>query len=61
MKKVELARVLARETHLSRAAARDQVDELVHQILKSLRDGRQVKLPGVGKLVVKSLKRGDPE
>jgi nucleoid DNA-binding protein len=51
MKRKELAGVLAREHGLTRAAARDQVDELVHKILKSLRKGEPVVLPGVGRLV----------
>jgi len=51
MKREELAQKLARQSNLSRAAARDQVDELVHRILKSLRDGQPVELPGVGRLV----------
>jgi nucleoid DNA-binding protein len=53
MKREELARTLARQTNLSRAAARDQVDELVRRILKTLRQGRPVELPGVGRLVAK--------
>ncbi len=51
MKREELARRVARQAHVSRATARDQVDELVHGILKSLRGGLPVELPGVGKLV----------
>lgn len=39
MKRKELASALAREHRLTRAAARDQLDELVHKILKSLRKG----------------------
>ena len=54
MKREELARTLARQNNLSGAAARDQVDKLVHRILKSLRQGRPVELPGVGKLIAKS-------
>ena len=57
MKREELARVLSRQTNLSRAAARDQIDELVHRILKTLREGWPVELPGVGKLVAKSVSR----
>lgn len=53
MTREDLARTLARQTSLSSADARDQVDELVHKILKALRQGRPVKLPGVGKLVSK--------
>ena len=51
MKREELARTLARETHQSSAAARDQIDELGHRILKALRAGHPVDLPGIGKLV----------
>jgi nucleoid DNA-binding protein len=51
MKRDDLARSLARETHKTRAEARDQIDELVHQILTSLRAGKPVVLPGMGKLV----------
>jgi nucleoid DNA-binding protein len=53
MKREELARTLARQTNLSRAAARDEVDELVHRILKTLRKGETVEFPGVGKLVAR--------
>jgi nucleoid DNA-binding protein len=51
MKREELAKKLARKTGLSDSAARNEVDELVHNILHKLRKGQQVKLPGVGKLV----------
>jgi nucleoid DNA-binding protein len=57
MKREELAGALAREHRLTRAAARDQVDELVHKILKSLRKGEPVVLPGVGRLVAKPRSR----
>jgi nucleoid DNA-binding protein len=50
MKREEIAKTLARETGLTHSAARNEVDELVHQILQKLRKGQQVKLPGVGKL-----------
>ena len=53
MKRDELARALARERRLSRAAARDQVDEVVSKVLRSLRKGQPVELPGVGRLVAK--------
>jgi nucleoid DNA-binding protein len=56
MKQEELARELARElpkeTRLPRAVAQDRIDELVHQIVRKLRRGRPVELPGLGKLVV---------
>ena len=51
MKREELAKKLARKTGLSNSAARNEVDELVHNILHKLRKGQQVKVPGVGKLV----------
>jgi nucleoid DNA-binding protein len=50
MKREELAITLARRKRLSKADAQDRVDEVVHQILKKLKHGRSVKLPGVGKL-----------
>ena len=61
MKREELARKLSEQSHVTRAEARDQVDELVRKILKSLREGTPVELPGVGRLVSKPglvLKRG---
>ena len=48
----ELARELPKETRLPRAVAQDRIDELVHQIVRKLRRGRPVELPGLGKLVV---------
>jgi nucleoid DNA-binding protein len=52
MKRKELARELAREAGLPAAAAQDRIDELVHRIVKQLRRGERVDLPGVGKLVM---------
>ena len=51
MKRAELARTLARKTKVSTAVARDEVDEQFHKIIKSLRRGKPVKLPGVGRLI----------
>ena len=56
MKRAELAKTLARKTGLSKSAAQNEVDELVAGILRKLRQGQQVKLPGVGKLVAKKLR-----
>ena len=53
MKREELARQLARQKKVSSAQARDQVDEMVRKILKALRQGQPVELPGVGRLVSK--------
>jgi nucleoid DNA-binding protein len=53
MKREQLARKLAQQSHVSRAEARDQVDEVVRKILHSLRNGQPVELPGVGRLTSK--------
>jgi nucleoid DNA-binding protein len=53
MKRKEIARTLARRKRLPDAIARDQVDEMVHKILKKLRKGQPVDLPGLGKLMPK--------
>ncbi len=50
MKKHALAARLARKTRLSRAAAADQLDGLIHDILADLKRGRSVSLPGLGTL-----------
>lgn len=51
MKPDDFTRTIARKTRISHAAARDQVDEVVHKILKTLKKGKPVKLPGLGKLL----------
>ena len=53
MKRDELARKLAKQGRMSPAQARDQVDEMVCKIMKALREGQPVELPGVGRLVSK--------
>lgn len=50
MKRKDLARELARTAHLSAGAAQDQVDELVHEILRKLRAGEPVDITRLGKL-----------
>ena len=54
MKRVELARKLARLTHQTPAQAKDEIDALAHRILTALRKGRPVTLPLMGKLTVLS-------
>lgn len=49
MKKIDLAKRLARQSHTSKAAAADRLDRVVHGILKNLRKGRPVSLPGLGR------------
>jgi nucleoid DNA-binding protein len=57
MKLEEIARKLAKQAHIPAAEARDQVDALVHKILKSLREGKPVEFPGIGRLVTSQLTR----
>jgi nucleoid DNA-binding protein len=51
MNKGELANRLARQMHRSKAAAADELDRVVHQILTSLRRGEKARLPGLGTFV----------
>jgi len=48
MRKDELAGRLAKRTGLSKAAAADRLDGVVHDILTSLRKGQAAPLPGLG-------------
>ena len=49
MKKLEIARQLARRSRLSQAEAADRLDVLLHKILSDLRKGGEATLPGLGK------------
>ncbi len=48
MRKDEIARRLARQSGVSKEAAADQLDQVVHDILKTLRRGKPAALPGLG-------------
>ena len=48
MKKVQLARRLARKSGISTAAAADQLDGILSGILRRVRKGRSASLPGLG-------------
>ncbi len=48
MRKHDIARLLARSSHVTKAAAADQLDSVVHDILKKLKKGKTVSLPGLG-------------
>jgi nucleoid DNA-binding protein len=48
MKKEQLARQLAKESGITPAAAADQVDRIVTDILKRVRKGQTASLPGLG-------------
>ncbi len=51
MKRKELAREVARTAKITPAEAQDQVDELVHEILRRLRAGEPVDFLPLGKLL----------
>jgi len=51
MKKLALAKLLAKHTSVSTGAAADDLDRVVHDILKSLRKGKSASVPGLGKFV----------
>ena len=44
-----MAKRLARQVGVSNAEAADQLDHVVHQILKKLRKGRAAPFPGLGR------------
>jgi nucleoid DNA-binding protein len=48
MKKKEIAERLASKTRTSPGAAADQLDQIVHQIIRSLKQGKPAALPGLG-------------
>jgi len=48
MKKEHIARRLAKESHISTAAAADQLDLIVSDILKRIRKGENASIPGLG-------------
>lgn len=50
MKKNAIAIRLARQAHLSTYAAADEIDRAIHRILKKLRGGEPVNIPGLGEL-----------
>jgi nucleoid DNA-binding protein len=50
MKKTELARRLADQEAITTAAAADQLDELIFEILRRLKQGRAATFPGVGRI-----------
>ena len=51
MQKDDLASRLAKTNGISKAKAADQLDRVVHQILRKLRSGKPAKMPGLGVLV----------
>ena len=51
MKNRELTQRLARKAGIPSAAAADQVDRVVTEIIENIRNGESVKLPGLGTFV----------
>jgi nucleoid DNA-binding protein len=50
MKKHELTKAIAREQRLRTSQVADGLDRLIHDLVKSLRQGKPAELPGLGKL-----------
>jgi nucleoid DNA-binding protein len=48
MKKEQLARRLAKESHMTAGAAADQVDRILNDLFKRVRKGQSASLPGLG-------------
>jgi nucleoid DNA-binding protein len=51
MEKKEFTRLYAQQNHSSSAAAADEVDRVVAGLLRRLRAGKPVSLPGLGALL----------
>jgi nucleoid DNA-binding protein len=49
MRKLEITKKLARRAGVSQAEAADRLDQVVHQILSRLREGKDTALPGLGR------------
>ena len=48
MKKSEIAKMMARQSGGTQAEAADRLDRMVREILDSLRQGKETRLPGLG-------------
>lgn len=48
MTKSDLAKMLAKQSRVSRAEAADRLDRVVNQIIHKLRQGQSARLPGLG-------------
>jgi nucleoid DNA-binding protein len=53
MKKLDIAKRMARQSNTSVGQAADSLDRLVQDIIAGLRRGQGASLPGLGKLTVK--------
>lgn len=50
MKTIKLADAWAKQAAVTRSAAADELGGLIHSILRDLRQGQDVRLPGLGTL-----------
>jgi nucleoid DNA-binding protein len=50
MKKYAIARRLAKQLQIPTGNAADQIDRVVHGIVRDLKRGQEVRLPGLGTL-----------
>ena len=48
MNKSDLSTIIAKQARVSRAQAADQVDRVVHDIIRNLRKGQPARFPGLG-------------
>jgi nucleoid DNA-binding protein len=55
--KKQIAKMMAERCQAPEPAAADELDRIVHDIVRRLRQGKEVALPGIGRLVPE-LKRG---
>jgi nucleoid DNA-binding protein len=56
-----LVEQLARESRLSNAEAAERVDRAVCDVLRRLKRGRSVHIPGVGRLIAGAITTLEPE
>lgn len=58
MRKNDLVERLASRTNTTPGAAADQLDQIVHRIIQSLKDGKPAALPGLGTFTPANSKSG---
>lgn len=49
MKKPEIARSIARQSKTSVPLAADSLDRMIHELVQRMRQGKEARLPGVGR------------
>jgi nucleoid DNA-binding protein len=52
MKREDLARALAERKRLTQGEAQEELDRMLHAIVRSLRQGQAAEMPGIGRLTV---------